>query len=111
MIRDADAALIGGRRERRLSLLRSDGAAYLSVEAVATPQGGLVVRRHESGPSPQDAWGAHDREATLEITPEHVAKLALVLLEAGLSGQADALERLGALCERNDIPCRRAIWT
>jgi hypothetical protein len=111
MTQNAHAALAGGRRERRLSLWRSDGAAYLAVEAVATPQGGLLLRRHESGPSSQDGWGAHDREATLEITPEHVAKLALVLIEASLSGQADALERLKILCERREIPCRHAVWT
>lgn len=92
-------------------LWRADGVRDARVEVRLTPEGGLTLHHHETGGSPRAAWGEDDYEATLEIGPEHLAALTLLLLQAGFGGQRDALEQLRIFCERRDVPHRFAIWT
>jgi hypothetical protein len=62
-------------------------------------------------PGARCAWGEDDYEATLEIRPEHLGGLTLLLLQAGFGGQGDALEQLRIFCERRGVPHRLAVWT
>ena len=92
-------------------LWRSDGARHARVEVRLTPEGGLTLRHHDTGATPRSAWGQDDYEATLEIEPEHLGALTLLLLQAGFGGQRDALEQLRTFCQRRGVPHRFAVWT
>jgi hypothetical protein len=92
-------------------LWRSAGARPAQVEVHLTPEGGLTLRHHETGSTLRSAWGEDDFEATLEIQPEHLLALTVLLLQAGFGGQRDALEQLRLYCERHGVPHRVAVWT
>ena len=92
-------------------LWRSERARQAHVEVRLTPEGGLTLHHHETGGSPRSGWGEDDYEATLEIGPEHLGALTLLLLQAGFGGQRDALEQLRIFCERRGVPHRFAVWT
>jgi len=100
-----------GEREARSPLWFSDGARYGRVEARLTPGGGLEIRRHEMGGGERDVWGEDDHEATLQIAPGEVARLALALLTERYTGRADALEALIALCDAHGVEARHNVWT
>ncbi len=52
-----------------------------------------------------------DEEVTLSVAPDQVGRLALALAAEVLKGGADAVARLGDICDAHDVPCRIACWT
>lgn len=92
-------------------LWSSEGVRRTRVELRLTPESGLTLLHHETGRSPRSAWGEDDYEATLEIRPEDLRALTVLLLQAGFGGQRDALDQLRLFCERRGVPHRVAVWT
>lgn len=88
-----------------------DGARYARVDAQVTPSGGLIVTRREMGAGPRDAWGEDDHQASLELTPQAAARLAMALLAERYADRPDALEALKGFCERHAVPVRYGVWT
>jgi hypothetical protein len=95
----------------RQPLWVSDGARYERVDADASPDGAVVVRRHEMGAGELAAWGVDDDETTLEIPANTVVLLALALIRARYRGRRNAFAELQDFCKANDIPIRYARWT
>jgi hypothetical protein len=88
-----------------------DGARYERVDASIRPGGGLRISRRDLGPGAFAAWGGDEQEATLDLSPEAVAALALALLEARFAGRADALEAVREVCEEFGIVARYGLWS
>jgi hypothetical protein len=96
----------------RIELLRrSDGPRYRRVTLIVERSGALALNVHEMGATLEAAWGADDEEVTLSVSPDEVGRLALALAAEVLKGGADAVARLGDICDSNDVPCRIACWT
>lgn len=88
-----------------------DGARYDRVDASILPGGGLRIRRRDLGPGEFAAWGEDEHEATLELSPEAVAALVLVLLKANFTGRADALEAVRDVCEAHGVEAQYGLWS
>jgi hypothetical protein len=95
----------------RSPLWYMDGARYGRIDARLTPDGGLEIRRHETGPSDLAVWGEDDHEATLRLGPQATARLALALIIERYAGRADALEALLELCEAHGVAASHSVWT
>jgi hypothetical protein len=91
-------------------LPRADGPRYHSV-TLAIEGGGVVLRSHEMGAKPEDAWGLDDEEVTLTVTADQAGRLALALVAELLRGDRNAVRRLADICEAHDVSCRVACWT
>jgi hypothetical protein len=63
------------------------------------------------GAADRSAWGEDDHEATLQIAPDEVARLALALISKAYAGRRDALEALLGLCEAHGVKARHNLWT
>jgi hypothetical protein len=98
-------------QSRVTPLWRTDGARRHAADLRLGDDGGLTLTHHETGPTLEDAWGADDYEATLEIAPGDVGRLALVLLQTAFAGDPNALAKVKVLCERRGVPFRFAVWT
>jgi len=66
---------------------------------------------HEMGAAPEAAWGADDREVTLQLSGDALTRLAFAMLCEQLQGRADGFEQLLALSERHGLEPRLACWT
>ena len=97
---------------QRLELApRSDGARYRRVTLTVERDGAITLSAHEMGADSRAAWGLDDEEVTLSVPSDQVARLALALAAEILKGGKDAVERLAAICEASDVPCRIACWS
>ena len=95
----------------RQLLAPSDGARYRRLALDLDLKGDLVLTFHEMGGALEAAWGVDDREVSVRIAGEAVARLAHVLLSERLQGRPAALEELLALCEAHEIEPELACWT
>jgi hypothetical protein len=98
-------------RDRIDLLRRSDGPRYRRVTLIVARSGALTLNVHDMGATLEAAWGLDDEEVTLSVSPDQVGRLALALAAEVLKGGADAVGRLGDICEARDVPCRIACWT
>jgi len=94
---------------------RSDGARYRRVSLALEADGALLLTSHEMGASLEAAWGLDDKEITVRVAPDQLARLALALALALVAGQLalgkDAVQALSDLCEEHGIDSRTACWT
>ena len=96
---------------------RSDGARYRRVSLALEADGALLLTSHEMGASLEAAWGLDDKEITVRVAPDQLARLALALALAlaRVAGQLalgkDAVQALSDLCEEHGIDSRTACWT
>jgi hypothetical protein len=95
----------------RTSLWRTDGARYGRCDVNATSLGELEITHHDMGAGEWAAWGADDRELSLELPASAVAALAICLLRDRFSGRSDAFEAIRAYCDEHDIDATLSQWT
>lgn len=89
----------------RVELLRKTGASGISIEALVTDEGDLLLMGRED-PGPGDSLtGAHGQEYWLRVSSETKDAALLALLENFFSGNAAAISDLRALLLANGVPC------
>jgi hypothetical protein len=89
----------------RVELLRKTEANGISIEALVTDEGDLLLVGRED-PAPEDTLaGAHGQEYWLRVPSEAKDDALLALLENFFSGNAAAISDIRALLIATGVPC------
>ena len=91
--------------DKRVELVRRTEANGISVEAVVTDEGDLLVIGREDLSPDEQAHGPHEEEYWLRVPAEAKDAAMLALLENFFGNSVTAVADLRAVLLANGVPC------